>query len=272
MYSLLFNFRSAGFVSAAVLAGALCMVEALAQTAQSPMSKSAPLIFYSAGDEQPSPPPRPTVRTDRAVYPAAFAESKSEQQIRQPSSQNQAKQAAPAAATNATVPSDPRRLAPPSGPSALLEAKPPSESNSLPFALPRIESFTTAGAGLAIVVGLFLMCVWLMRRSGPKPSSPLPKKAVAVLGRIPLAGSHFAHLLQLGNKLVLVSVGPDSVTSLAEVTDPNEVNRLLGLCTRNHKHSTTAEFQQVLEELASEPAQGFLGNQASRGNVRTVRS
>jgi flagellar biogenesis protein FliO len=274
MYSFLSNLRSAGFVSATVLAGAFCTAEASAQTAQPPMSKPAPLLSWSVGDEQPSLPPRPSARTDREVQPAAFAEGKSEPLIRQPNGQNRAKQAAPAAAvtTNATGASDPRRLAPPSGPSALLEGKLSSDSNSLPFSLPRIESFTTAGAGLAIVVGLFLMCVWLMRRGGPKPSSPLPKEAVAVLGRVPLAGSHFAHLLQLGNKLVLVSVGPDSVTSLAEVTDPNEVNRLLGLCTRKHKNSTTAEFHQVLEELAKEPTQGFLGKQASRGRARTVRS
>lgn len=129
-----------------------------------------------------------------------------------------------------------------------------------------------AGAGLAIVLGLFLVCAWLMRRSGPKPSSPLPRDVVSVLGRVPLAANHFAHLLQLGNKLVLVSVGPDSVTSLAEVTDSNEVHRLLGLCTRNHKHSTTAEFHQVLEELAGEPARGFLGNQASAAYARVGKS
>jgi flagellar biogenesis protein FliO len=274
MYSFHSNLSSAGFVSAAVLAWAFYTAEASAQTAPSPTSTSAPLLSWSVGDEQPSPPPRPSVRQDRAVQPAAFAEHKSEPLIRQPNSQNRTKQAPPVAAvaTNATVASDSRRLAPPSGPSALLQGKLPSDSESSPFTLPRIESFTTAGTGVAIVVGLFLMCVWLMRRSGPKPSSPLPKEAVAVLGRVPLAGSHFAHLLQLGNKLVLVSVGPDSVSSLAEVTDPNEVHRLLGLCTRNHKHSTTAEFHQVLEELTNEPAQGFLGNQASRGQARTVRS
>ncbi len=165
-----------------------------------------------------------------------------------------------------------RRLAPPSPPATHSPDALFADRDALPFTLPKIESLTTAGAGLAIVVGLFLMCAWLLRRSGPKPTSPLPKEAVAVLGRVPLAARHFAHLLQLGNKLVLVSITPERVSTLAEVTEPQEVQRLLGLCLRNHKHSTTAEFHQVLEELANEPARGFLDNQAGAAYARSGKS
>ena len=108
------------------------------------------------------------------------------------------------------------------------------------FALPKIESFTTAGAGLGIVVGLFLVCMFLLRKSGPKPSSPLPNEAVAVLGRVPLAARNFAHLLKVGNKLVLVAITPDGVTPITEVTDPAEVQHLLGLCLSNKKSSNHA--------------------------------
>ena len=156
-----------------------------------------------------------------------------------------------------------RRLAPHSGTRPLDLSGVEDGNNKLPFSAPKLESLSTAGAGLAIVVGLFLLCAWLFRRSGPKPTSPLPKDAAAVLGRMPLAGNHFAHLVKLGNKLVLVSVGPDSVTTLAEVDDANEVQRLLALCLRGNPTSTSAEFQQVLEQLAAEPAQGFLDRQTS---------
>ena len=249
------NLRFAEFASAAVLALAWHVAGAAAQlTPPVPETKSAPLIAWSVGEEQPSAAASWSVRQDRSVSPAIYSET-----------EPQAKQAAVVAA-------DPRYLAPQSEASAISRGKMAASRDSLPFSLPRIESFTTAATGLAIVVGLFLVCAWLMRRSGPKPTTPLPREAVAVLGRVPLAASHFAHLLQLGNKLVLVSVGPDSVTSLAEVTDPAEVHRLLSLCMRNHKHSTTAEFHQVLEELANEPTRGFLGDQANREYARTGRS
>ncbi|MGI9427680.1 MAG: FliO/MopB family protein [Bythopirellula sp.] len=172
--------------------------------------------------------------------------------------------AAPPATTELTNPNK-RILAPPtrSQIAALGAGRTGSQARPNRPALPNIESFTTAGAGLAIVLGLFLVCMWLLRRSGPKPTSPLPQEAVAVLGRIPLAARNFAHLLQVGNKLVLVAITPDGVSPITEISDPGEVQRVLGLCSRGHKHSTTAEFHNVLEQLAKEPASGFLGNEVA---------
>ena len=255
MYLFSRNLRFTRVAQAVVLALIFHSVAAEAET--------APLLTWSVDDRPSTVAPTPTIRQDPAVLPAEFNTSDAKSLVQQSADLSQA---APASA-------DARRLAPPSNQAVILEGQVPVGRESLSLALPRIESLGTAGAGLAIVVGLFLLCALLMRRSGPKPTSPLPKEAVAVLGRVPLAASHFAHLLQFGNKLVLVSVGPDSVTSLSEVTDPNEVNRLLGLCTRNHKQSTTAEFHQVLEELASEPARGFLDDQARpAGAVRRGRA
>jgi len=161
---------------------------------------------------------------------------------------------------------NPRLLAPPTreqiaapgGPNALA-ARPRGSK----FGLPKIESMATAAAGLSIVVGLFLVCMWLMRRSGPRPTSQLPSDAVAVLGRVPLAARNFAHLLQVGNKLVLVAITPEGVSPITEIADPVEVQRMLGLCLHNSKQSTTAEFHDVLQKLSKEPASGFLGNEVA---------
>ena len=134
--------------------------------------------------------------------------------------------------------------------------------NSLTAGLPT-KSLTTAGMGLAIVLGLFMICMWLMQRSGPKPNSPLPAEAIAVLGKMPLANRNVAQLLQVGNKLVLVAITADGITPITEVTDPNEVTRLLGICLRHQKQSSSAEFQQVLQKLSQEQAEGFLGKEAT---------
>ncbi len=171
----------------------------------------------------------------------------------------------------ATAPPQNQRLLPPPSQSLATKAMPGPRKRTPDFALPKIESLGTAGAGLAIVVGLFFVCMWLLRRAGPKPTSPLPQDAVAVLGRVPLAARNFAQLLQVGNKLVLVSVTPDGVAPITEVTDPAEVDRLLGICLRNHKQSTTAEFHHVLKELAQEPTRGFLGNEATTAYAQQSR-
>ena len=249
---------AAQLIIALAIATLVGSVEAHGQTnSPSPNHPAAkPLIQWHSDQATATTPSQPPVIVDNQVRPAEHSVP--------------IDQAAPLAGIEVEVPAlDPtpapksRRLAPPSGTRPLDLRDSANSSRALPFEVPQMESLTTAGAGLAIVVGLFLLCAWLFRRSGPKATTPLPNDAVAVLGRVPIAASHFAHLLRLGNKLVLVAVSPDSVTTLAEVSDPTEVQHLLGLCLRTNPSSTSAEFQQVLQQLASEPAQGFLEKTSS---------
>jgi flagellar biogenesis protein FliO len=91
----------------------------------------------------------------------------------------------------------------------------------------------------------------------------LPGDVVSVLGRVPLAARQFAELLRVGNKLVLVSITPTGAEPLTEVTDPVEVDRLLGLCQQNNPHSTTKAFEQVFQQLSNETApHGFFGGES----------
>lgn len=158
-----------------------------------------------------------------------------------------------------------RKLGPRSA-SAANAFSPPSNGNRSPgkFQLPPLTSFTTAGAGLGIVVGLFLLCAWLARKGRPPGSRDLPAEAFAVLGRTALAGNHAAQLVRLGNKLVLLSISADGVQALAEVTEPAEVDRIAGLCASSQTHGPSAEFRQVLDQLARAPAKGFLDRSTGR--------
>ena len=63
-------------------------------------------------------------------------------------------------------------------------------------------------------------------------------------------------------------MAPDGAQPLAEVTDPSEVERIVGLCAKTAPHGASAEFQQVLEQLSREPARGFLGREASTARRR----
>jgi flagellar biogenesis protein FliO len=116
---------------------------------------------------------------------------------------------------------------------------------------------------------LFLLCAWAVRRGTRKANLSLPEGVVSVLGRVPLAARQFAELIRVGNKLVLVSVTPAGAETLTEVTDPVEIDRLLGLCQQRHAHSSTAEFDQVFRQLADESTpSGFLGADARPHNPR----
>ena len=150
-----------------------------------------------------------------------------------------------------TAEHDGRLLPPPSS----RELAPGGERFSTPAKLlpglgVPLDSTYTMLTGLAMVVGLFLLCAWALRRGVRSSSAVLPGEVVSVLGRVPLAARQFAQLLRVGNKLVLVSITPSGAETLAEVTDPSEVDRLLGICQQHDPKSTTREFEQVFRQLA----------------------
>ena len=103
---------------------------------------------------------------------------------------------------------------------------------------------------LAVVIGLFLGLVWLLRRGAPKSAKLLSGEVVEVLGRSPLAGRQHMHVIRFGNRLLLVAVSPDGAETLAEVSDPAEVDRLAGLCQQTQPNSATNAFRQVFGQLA----------------------
>ena len=192
----------------------------------------------------------PAAADDTAVSPAVHAEP--------------VERAQPDLAT------DRRRLAPLSDRDRTISSNPLGQNNRAGNSSPRLSDFGlplaslyTMLSALAIVIGAFLLCAWLLRRGvARKTAAALPADVVGVLGRVPLAARQFADLLRVGNKLVLIHLTPAGATTLTEVTDPLEVDRLVGLCQQSDPHSTTKAFEQVFRQMSLEPARGgFLGDE-----------
>ena len=114
----------------------------------------------------------------------------------------------------------------------------------------------TGLASLAVVLALFFAAAWAVRRGLPKGPVNLSSDVVEVLGRTPLAGRQFAHLIRCGNKLLLVYVAPGCAETLTEIIDPVEVDRLAGLCRQTHPHSATASFRQVFQQFSRDRKRG----------------
>ena len=145
----------------------------------------------------------------------------------------------------------------PHGRSEPIRLNPPSRTdrgNAASADLPKTgwKSVTTVGGSLAVVLGLFFVVTWVMRRTAPGTPGLLPSEVVEVLGRAALAGRQQVHLIRLGGKLVLVSVSPTGIETLSEVTEADEVQRLVGLCRHNHPSSATAVFRRVFEQFGGE--------------------
>jgi len=146
---------------------------------------------------------------------------------------------------------------------AALPISPPEQRPPLPLCPPGqsgrttqnrrlggLPSAVTVAGSLAIVLGVFFLVAWGMRRAAPPGSTLLPGEVLEVLGRAPLAGRQQLHLLRCGKKLLLVSLTPAGAETLTEITDPLEVDHLAGLCRQAHPQSATAAFRQVFQQFA----------------------
>jgi hypothetical protein len=89
---------------------------------------------------------------------------------------------APVASSTSDLPNT--RLVAPRSAGAKRDAAKYPKKLAFPFKINSLQSFSTAGTGLAIVVGLFLICAWLLRRGGPKANG----QAVALISGALLAG------------------------------------------------------------------------------------
>ena len=102
------------------------------------------------------------------------------------------------------------------------------------FGLP-LNTVYTVVCALAIVIGAFLLCAWLLKRGGPRRSADVARRRCERAW--PCAArtrGSLRNLLHVGNKLVLITMSPSGAETLTEVTDPVEVDRIVGLCQQSH--------------------------------------
>ncbi|QEG42885.1 flagellar biosynthetic protein FliO [Roseimaritima ulvae] len=118
---------------------------------------------------------------------------------------------------------------------------------------------TTVFSSLAIVLGLFGALVWVLRRSGGAGLSNVSKDTLQVLGRAPLAPRQNIVLVRCGRRVLVLAVGGTNTSTLAEITDPDEINELLAGCGGQGGRQ---QFMQTLQAMGQErPASpGFVGS------------
>ena len=136
-------------------------------------------------------------------------------------------------------------------------------------------------SSLLIVLSLFLCMALLFKKfSRQSGGRLLPSEAFENLGKTCLSPKIQLQLLRLGNRLILVSVTADGISAITEITDPDEVVQLLGMCRRQDKNSAIALFQKTLAEVEKSEqgsSEYFTANQrptirAGNDNSRSRRS
>jgi len=156
------------------------------------------------------------------------------------------------AAERAATPSGVDRSTAPTSTAATSTAPKPIPPRRSPSSAGGTSSsrVVTAVASLAIVAGLFLVVVWVLRRHLPGGSAMLPSDVFEVLGRGTAGPKQPVQLVRLGDRLLLLSVMADRMQTLAEITDPDEVTRLAGLCRQARPDSASTAFRQMFHQQA----------------------
>ncbi len=129
-------------------------------------------------------------------------------------------------------------LAPPS--KRLTEEQPQTSGSTLQMLVSIISS-------LLLVVGLFLGVAWCYRKTlGTSLTGGLPKQVVNILGRTSISARQQLVLVRFGSKLLLVSVIQGEARTLGEISDPLEVDQMLGLCESGQPGSISQSFKSLL--------------------------
>jgi Flagellar biosynthesis protein, FliO len=140
----------------------------------------------------------------------------------------------------------------------------PSETQGLPSTITsRLSWLTGPMLSLAAVLGVIAIIAGLMRLIGRhRAESSLraeigsggraPSGLMEVLGRYPMGRGLTLVLLRLERRILLLSMttglrGGGSFTTLAEITDPEEVAQILAHAQEASGTSMAAQFQQLLE-------------------------
>ncbi len=168
----------------------------------------------------------------------------------------------PAPVESATLPPPPPRAEPapsrerqPLGdpPAAATTGTAPNESsafNPLHTLDPRRSEFARVGVALAVVVGLMLLLRWGARRmAGPMAGGGRPSGVLEVLGRYPIARGQQLVLLKMAGRVVLLHQSRTAMTSLTEVSDPDEVAALLARVEAVTRASGGRRFQSLLQAM-----------------------
>lgn len=111
--------------------------------------------------------------------------------------------------------------------------------------------WTTIGS-LVAVIGLIVLVAKLVRKHSPASAGALPREVFHSLGRRSLDFRHSVQVVRVGSRLLVLAVSPDGVRTLAEITDPVEVDYLAGLCERTESAAGGPGFGRLFQTFSRE--------------------
>lgn len=114
-------------------------------------------------------------------------------------------------------------------------------SATQPAAMPSLGvDITRMFLALIIVIALILLARWVVKRFYQGAISTGGTRVVQVLNRTVLAPRQQVLLLQVGRRVVVVGESNGSLTTLAQIDDPDEIAQLVGKLNDENTHRSAA--------------------------------
>jgi flagellar biogenesis protein FliO len=227
-------------------------------------SKMAGDTVKTAGDsvETANEPPRPVVESPVSGSPStpAIVPIVPEQPVEGSGESTSNAGAKVSLSGTIDAPSDESRVAPTSGDSvepAAAGGIPKGKRGGLSGSrdVPWYRGpFVALAAVLALIAG-----AWKVFKRYVPAARPVAPEALRVIGRTPISAKQSAVLLHVGKRVILVGVTPDSMRTLAEFTEDEEVAMLMGKAAsatspaqHEFRDALAQEFEKYEDEAVDE--------------------
>lgn len=103
---------------------------------------------------------------------------------------------------------------------------------------------------LLFVTALFACFAYWLRRNRGHRNANISAEAWEILGRGSLSPKHEFQLVRLGNRVLLLGYSSQSVHTLTEIEDPDEVNHLRSICKTQKPQPRGRVSEKLLKVLS----------------------
>lgn len=124
-------------------------------------------------------------------------------------------------------------------------------------------------ASLAAVLGLVVAGAWAFKRFAPRTAGMFGSGTLKVLARTYLGPKQMVSLVSVPGRLLVVGSTQQSVSTLAEITDPAEMERVLTVFERNSPKSASEAFKNIMATVTGREG---AKNEMEEELVRTVEN
>lgn len=105
------------------------------------------------------------------------------------------------------------------------------------------SSIPRVALSLGAVLGLIVLMYWGTRKLAPRGAFGPASGAIRVLGRTHVSSRHRVAAILVGRRIIIVAEGPQQMSTLCEITEPDEVAALLGQLSGDAKGSLAAVIE-----------------------------